>query len=122
MRMLLERDHEDTKTRKEVVHHAFEPSSSHQRPFLGLTTGRGSTGTVVHSDRWRTSMPSTYGTTMPNGHSSESTGPMTRAGLPATAMPAGTSAVTTLPAPTSAFSPMVMSGSNVTLTPIRAPF
>ena len=31
-------------------------------------------------------------------------------------------AVTTLPAPTSAFSPMVMSGSSVTLTPILAPF
>ena len=58
---------------------------------------------------------------MPNGHSTASTGPMTRAGLPATSMPGGTSAVTTLPAPTSAFSPIVISGSSVTLTPMRAP-
>ena len=58
---------------------------------------------------------------MPNGHSTESTGPITRAGFPATSIPAGTSVVTTLPAPISAFSPMVMSGSSVTLTPMRAP-
>src|SRR2546428_3703010 len=77
---------------------------------MGFVIGRVSGDTSVHSGRRRTSMPPTYGITIPNGHSSESTRPIRRAGLPAPSIPAGTSAVTTLPAPTSAFSPMVMSG------------
>src|SRR5207249_3335012 len=53
--------------------------------------------------------------------SSDSRSPMTRAGLPATTMPAGTSLVTTAAAPTRAPSPTTTSGSSVALMPTRAP-
>jgi len=46
----------------------------------------------------------------------------TRAGLPATMVLAGTSFVTTAPAPTNAFSPMVIPARIVALLPIEAPF
>ena len=46
---------------------------------------------------------------------------MIRAGLPATVAPSGTSLVTTLPAPTSAFSPMVMPHSKTAPEPMEAP-
>ena len=46
---------------------------------------------------------------------------MTRAGLPATMVPGGTSFVTTLPAPTMAFSPIVTFDSRVALDPMDAP-
>ena len=45
-----------------------------------------------------------------------------RAGFPATIVLAGTSLVTTDPAPINAFSPMVMPQSMVALLPIDAPF
>jgi len=45
----------------------------------------------------------------------------TRAGLPATMVSAGTSRVTTLPAPIMAFSPMVMPQSSTALEPMDAP-
>lgn len=47
-------------------------------------------------------------------------GRMTRAGLPATMVSAGTSCVTTEPAPTMAFSPMVTPGSTTEQAPIQA--
>jgi hypothetical protein len=47
---------------------------------------------------------------------------MIRAGLPATTELAGTSLVTTLPAPTMAFSPMVRPQRIVTLEPMERPF
>ena len=46
---------------------------------------------------------------------------MTRAGLPTTTAPAGTSRTTTAPAPTSAFSPTTTPGRSVALAPILAP-
>src|SRR5271157_1413362 len=46
----------------------------------------------------------------------------TRAGFPATTVLSGTSFVTTLPAPTMAFSPMVTPQRIVELVPIEAPF
>src|SRR5262245_12303600 len=46
---------------------------------------------------------------------------ITRAGLPATIAPAGTSLVTTLPAPTMARSPIVMPQSSVAPEPMDAP-
>lgn len=62
-----------------------------------------------------------------HSHSSPGPGPcylrmgrMTRAGLPATMVSAGTSCVTTEPAPTMAFSPMVTPGSTTEQAPIQA--